>query len=431
MIAACLAASGAWIGNTTPGNDSNPKGFYEHVALSELLIKPMLSSLGCDPLGVAQLPPLLTPKLEGLTQKILGIIESDGYAQNRRWMFKDAKLTLLWPTFYQAFPQADFIIVRRNANSIINSCLDTDFMRQHSSQESFWEQFVANYMRRMDYLKYSTANWHEIWVDDALDGDLSALRALATALGLDYVESAVSSIIDPTLATHRRHNSPETVRQPADYQAVKHIRHYRHATALRLPHSVAIVGNSNILAENPKGEQIDAHDWVFRFNRAPVTEQTIAFTGGKTSCVVLGPNVSTRQHQDNLEGRQKLQQLCQAESVICYPGHFINLLPYNRNTYQLELDIRSINRVFSDRLGYQWSGFNGSLHPRSGIILLASLLECGLHPHLYGFDFEEGTGGGQYFEETQRTAGETQGHDPVLERVLVSELAARNHVSIH
>ncbi len=147
MIAGALGICGAWTGTTVPGDKaSNPKGFFEHVVIRERVIKSLLSYVGCDPLGVRKLPPVDLPgEVDGLADMIKTILEKDGYKFDRHWLYKDAKLTLLWPVFLKAFPDAKWLIVKRDEESFINSCLRTHFMKQHSVDRAFWKKFAEEY----------------------------------------------------------------------------------------------------------------------------------------------------------------------------------------------------------------------------------------------------------------------------------------------
>lgn len=101
MIAGSLGICGVWTGETVPAcSVSNPKGFFEHTIIREQVIKKLLIQIGCDPLGVRKLPSVdIQGEIQGLTDIIKGILERGGYKNNQPWLYKDAKLTLLWPYF--------------------------------------------------------------------------------------------------------------------------------------------------------------------------------------------------------------------------------------------------------------------------------------------------------------------------------------------
>lgn len=198
LIAGCFQACGAWTGTTIAGTEANPKGFYEHSRIREGVVKRILLQLQCDPLGVRMLPQKnLNIQIPGLKKIIKQIIEDDGYNHSRPWLYKDAKLTLLWPVFAQHFPDASWVIVRRNEQDIIDSFLRTSFMKQHSQSTEFWKRFAAEYLQRISLLMDSGATCHEIWPDAMLQGDFNRFRELLNAQQLSFNKRALREFISP------------------------------------------------------------------------------------------------------------------------------------------------------------------------------------------------------------------------------------------
>ncbi|NOY63115.1 MAG: hypothetical protein GXP10_08195, partial [Gammaproteobacteria bacterium] len=198
LIAGLLKISGAWAGYTVPGGSANPKGFFENVGLRENVSKTILRSMGVDPLGVMQLPELdLSATVSGLADQVGGMIRQEGYAGDTPWLFKDAKLTLTWPQWQYAFPEARWVIVRREPAEIIRSCLNTNFMIQHSSDPLFWQRWVDQYLDRLERLKEADVWWREISAHPIVGGDFGEIRKLVADLDLHWSEQAVSAFVDP------------------------------------------------------------------------------------------------------------------------------------------------------------------------------------------------------------------------------------------
>lgn len=198
LIAGALGIAGAWLGRTVPGDPSNPKGYFEHTMLREKVIKPLLESLQCDPLGVRRLPALAQlPPVDNLCEDCRSLLRTEGYPDNARWLFKDAKLSLLWPLFADAFRSAHWVIVRRGRDDIVKSCLRADFMTQHSSDEKLWSKWVDQYNLRLDLLLRSGNICSEIWPEQLIQSDLSALEQLVTKLDLNWDEQRTRKFILP------------------------------------------------------------------------------------------------------------------------------------------------------------------------------------------------------------------------------------------
>jgi hypothetical protein len=199
MISGSLAICGAWTGSTVPGGLGNPKGFFEHTVIREQVIKKLLADLGCDPLGVRSLPPInLQMRAPNLADIIRGILERDGYSHDQPWLLKDAKLTLLWPIFKKAFSSARWLIVQRDEEGFINSCLRTHFMKVHSQDRGFWKKVAEGYQARIDTLKNSGAEILEISSQEVVSGNFENLRKLVCRLGLTYREDELGDFISPS-----------------------------------------------------------------------------------------------------------------------------------------------------------------------------------------------------------------------------------------
>lgn len=198
MIAGALGICGAWTGSTVPGGAPNPKGFFEHAVIREQVTKQILARLGCDPLGINKLPPVdLDGEVPQLARAIREIIETDGYTHDEPWLYKDAKLALLWPLFKKAFPDSTWVVVRRDEEGFVNSCLRTYFMRLHSQEPDFWRTLGQAYRARIQALKDSGAPVLEISSPEVIKGDLDQFRELVSRLGLAFREEALQEFITP------------------------------------------------------------------------------------------------------------------------------------------------------------------------------------------------------------------------------------------
>jgi len=198
LVAGSLQACGAWLGKTLAGNTANPEGYFENAAIREGLVKAILLQAQADPLGVRELPALsalpLQPSLGG---QVLNLLMQQGYTGAETWLYKDAKLSLLWPLWRRVFPFARWVLVRRQPEDIIASCLRTDFMRQHSQDSEFWAGWVRAYEQRLDMLKACGAWWREVEAAQLLSEGALALRPLVDELDLEWNAAKVEALIKP------------------------------------------------------------------------------------------------------------------------------------------------------------------------------------------------------------------------------------------
>jgi len=198
---------GAWIGETTPGNGANPKGFFENADIRDKILKQTLRTLGVSAAGVSPLPdPEINTNFKYLVDgqkvsmrfRMRQIVQDQGYDGTDRWMFKGAKLSLMWRMFNNEFPNADWIIVRRQREGFVKSCMKTHFMKQYSTDPAFWNNMADEYDLRLDQLKNTAKNVHEVHTDDILSGDTASLKSTVMKIdGLSFSIAKVRKFVDP------------------------------------------------------------------------------------------------------------------------------------------------------------------------------------------------------------------------------------------
>ncbi len=199
LVAGSLAACGAWTGDAVAKPDAhNPRGYFENTYLRIKVVRQILINEGCDPLGVRKIPapdrPVAVP---GLREIVYKVVHVDGYDDNGPWLYKDPILTLFWPLFADAFPAARWVIVRRDEDQIVDSCLRTAFMNQHSDDPAFWRRFAGEYRRRLDGLAASGAAVCAVRSADLAAGRMDGFREVVERLGLAFREKELAAFIEP------------------------------------------------------------------------------------------------------------------------------------------------------------------------------------------------------------------------------------------
>jgi hypothetical protein len=199
MVAGLLGLSGLWLGHTVPGSGpENIRGFFENVILRERVQKEILRQGGFDPLGVRRLPPpAWHPVIKNLRAVVAAALGAQQYDGSQTWGFKDAKLTLSWRVWHEHFPRARWVIVRRSSDEIVASCLRTGFMKQHSGDPAFWQQFVAEYLGRLGALQQEVGWCRVIAAGDVAAGRFGALEQLVGELGMTWRPDAAHAFIAP------------------------------------------------------------------------------------------------------------------------------------------------------------------------------------------------------------------------------------------
>lgn len=177
---------GVWLGFCMKENVDNPRGFFENVGLKRGFIKTILADIGHDPNGVRSFPRLEDLPLDDtFRDRILVEIARQGYNGIDRWAFKDPKLTLLWPLYARAFPDAYWLIPKRSRSAVLDSLARVKFMRSVSADREFLDVFVSCYEQRLWKLEESGLNVVRYDADAFLSGDPESLAEALKSTGIN------------------------------------------------------------------------------------------------------------------------------------------------------------------------------------------------------------------------------------------------------
>ena len=214
MVAGAIHACGAWKGDTAGPNRNNKKGMFENTAIRNTIMKPYLRKHGWDPLGQYPLPDITKiPIPTDWKQRMESIFISQGYPGGP-WMYKGAKMCLMWPIWHYAFPNAKWVIVRRKTEDIAKSCCKTGFMRAFCKSEiqkevgvdnefDGWVWWVNQHLDRFREMIDEGLNVKVVWPERMVRGDYSQMMQTIEWLGLKW-NSEVLNFIDPKLWKARR-----------------------------------------------------------------------------------------------------------------------------------------------------------------------------------------------------------------------------------
>lgn len=204
LTAGIISICGAWGGQTCGPTIANKRGQFENNDIRSKVTKPYLESIGCDPMGQKPLPS--TQQVFNITEeqslfrrdKVLQIMMSQGLAENTIWYIKEAKACLTWLLWHRAFPDAKWVIVRRDKNEIARSCLQTHFMRAFRDAVG-WLRWVEVHEKRFEQMKTAGLQAMEVWPNKIIAGDLSEVQDVVAWLGLAWQENLVNSFVAPDL----------------------------------------------------------------------------------------------------------------------------------------------------------------------------------------------------------------------------------------
>jgi hypothetical protein len=194
LAMAMLAQAGLWTGRVVP---PGAPGAFENLRLRDGLSKPILERfMAADPAGIQSLPAFdagfAAPHLARLVARA---IRDDGYDGATPWGIKDPRLALMWPQWAEAFPDAHWVVVTREREATVRSCLRTAELRRHSTDPAFWRLLHDAWQGRLAALEAaSRGRVHRVGLEQLATGAAGPLRALAAGLGLGWSEDAAGSL---------------------------------------------------------------------------------------------------------------------------------------------------------------------------------------------------------------------------------------------
>ena len=196
LVAKLLQAHGANLG---PVNV-----LYENTRIRQGILKPYLSSIGADSIGQS----ITLPDAEDLRpypdlrDKILDLIPG-----SEPRAYKDAKLCHVWQIFAEAFSDARWIIVRRDKEKIVESCLRPKtsegfnrFMRR-SDDPYYWRRWVKAHEERFVQMLNKLPFAIEVWTDFIVE-DPGVFDLVTSFVGLEFSLEKTEKVIDRNLWHH-------------------------------------------------------------------------------------------------------------------------------------------------------------------------------------------------------------------------------------
>jgi len=179
LTAGVLKACGANLGNVDTLNESQ--------AVKNKVIKPFLRKNNADPLGIK---PFLSPHANYDSNQL----RTDTVREMRGAdTLKEIKLLQFWWNWHEAFPDAKWVIVRRDIDSIADSCMRTHFMKGFGSHEG-WKSWADHYLSKIEELK-EHVDYVEVYPLYFLDGDPSDMKDAVEFCGLEWDEDKAYSVV--------------------------------------------------------------------------------------------------------------------------------------------------------------------------------------------------------------------------------------------
>jgi len=205
MTAGIFNICGAFGGDMYGANAFCQKGVFENIEIRLNIVRPHLKKIGCDPSAQKPLPnnrqvfEVSANEAKAFRGRVQLVIQHQGY-RDGEWFYKCPKSCHLWYLWHLAFPEAKWVIVKREHAGIVASCQKTRFMRAYRDAAG-WQSWVDVHERRFAEMKTAGLNVTEFWPSELIAGNFEPAQKLIESFGLTWQEKLCRAFIDPHLYT--------------------------------------------------------------------------------------------------------------------------------------------------------------------------------------------------------------------------------------
>jgi len=136
------------------------------------------------------------------------LMKLQGYKGDIPFMYKDSVISQLWPMWNNSFPEAKWVIVRRKTSDIINSCVQTGYMKRFKSEHNLhkigvhkeydgWLWWVHQYEARFLEIMETRIQYKVVWPERMAYGDYQQMKEVVEWAGLtwnDKIEETINPL---------------------------------------------------------------------------------------------------------------------------------------------------------------------------------------------------------------------------------------------
>lgn len=173
MVAGLFANHGLWTGTLEKPNHLNPKGFFENVLIKRFLIQKY---------GHIVRKEVNPSYYSGFENDIKNLLKKDGL-KGEQWMYKVS--ALYYEPFKIGFPEAKFIVVRRNLDSM-----------RKSQEKTGMRISELSLQKHLNIMSKVSNKENVVIYDDIINGNFEGLKKAIEYCGLVYGQSIVDNFVD-------------------------------------------------------------------------------------------------------------------------------------------------------------------------------------------------------------------------------------------
>lgn len=149
----------------------------------DLEIAPYLTFIGSDPLGHRFIPETITFIPDDIKKDIIARLINQGY-RNGKYILKSSRIVITYQLWQSYYPDARYVIVRRNKHDIVDSCIKTGYMNSFQTKDE-WSLMIDAYEKKIEEIK-GRVKYIEVWPEKMTYGDYSEMYKMIGFLGLSW-----------------------------------------------------------------------------------------------------------------------------------------------------------------------------------------------------------------------------------------------------
>jgi len=191
-----LHEHGVFGGIMKPADGNNARGYFENIQITSLLIEYLRRNDIENKLKKYN-PKDLKSMMVEFDFFVNQILTEEGLKEGENWFFKDPKIAFCWNMMHRSFPEAKWIIVKRDESQVLNSIIKTDFMDAYNTTQD-WIDYLNVYNHNLEQLE-KKCNPFILNINKVFNNDLTELRSMFDFIGVKLNENIVDKCVEKKL----------------------------------------------------------------------------------------------------------------------------------------------------------------------------------------------------------------------------------------
>lgn len=141
-----------------------------------------------------------------MQKKIIKIILEE-HLEKGIFVYKDSGLAQVWSCWDRFFPDAKWIIVRRRTSDIVNSCMQTAYMKRFKEEANLkainaenerygWLWWVKQYEAKFIEIMKADLDYRVVWPERMRDGNFKQMKETVEWIGLKWNKNVRSEMYE-------------------------------------------------------------------------------------------------------------------------------------------------------------------------------------------------------------------------------------------